>query len=96
MSLQDWERDVLNRQRNIVFPDTVLNQGRFFRHAFSNHGTWTFAQQLGILLVLLGMIGTLGFMGVSLFGTALATRGLLVDPAPAVKRRRGYRRSGRT
>ena len=28
MSLKDWERDVINRQRNIVFPDTNLNEER--------------------------------------------------------------------
>ena len=32
MSLKDWERDVTNRQRNIVFPDTNLNEGRFYRN----------------------------------------------------------------
>jgi hypothetical protein len=35
MSLTDWERDVLNRQRNIVFPDTILNEGRFYRNIAS-------------------------------------------------------------
>ena len=31
MKLSDFQRDIVNRQRNIVFPDTVLNEGRFLR-----------------------------------------------------------------
>jgi hypothetical protein len=35
MKKQEWEQDIINRQRNIVFPDTVLNEGRFYRNLFS-------------------------------------------------------------
>ncbi|HKR94670.1 MAG TPA: hypothetical protein VJW55_04890 [Candidatus Angelobacter sp.] len=32
MNQQEWERDVNDRQRNIVFPDTMLNETRFYRN----------------------------------------------------------------
>ena len=40
MSLKDWERDVINRQRNIVFPDTVLNEARFYRNIASGQAIY--------------------------------------------------------
>jgi hypothetical protein len=51
MSLQEWERDVRNRQRNIVFPDTVLNEGRFYRNIFSGAAQLNSTQRIGILLL---------------------------------------------
>jgi hypothetical protein len=52
MSLQDWERDVLNRQRNIVFPDTNLNEGRFYRNIASGKAVFSVGQKVSLLLVL--------------------------------------------
>lgn len=53
MSLKDWERDVLNRQRNIVFPDTVLNQGRFYRNIASGKAVFSRGQRVSLLLLVL-------------------------------------------
>ena len=51
MSLQEWERDVLNRQRNIVFPDTNLNQGRFYRNIASGKAVFSRGQKVSLLLI---------------------------------------------
>src|SRR3979409_756795 len=51
MSLQEWERDVLNRQRNIVFPDTNLNEGRFYRNIASGKAVFSRGQRITRLLV---------------------------------------------
>src|SRR4051812_16892833 len=50
MSQQEWERDVINRQRNIVFPDTVLNEGRLFRNVVSSSRP-TLVHRIGIFLI---------------------------------------------
>ena len=51
MSLQAWERDVLNRQRNIVFPDTNLNEGRFYRNIASGKAVFSAGQKVSLLLI---------------------------------------------
>jgi hypothetical protein len=51
MSLKDWERDVLNRQRNIVFPDTNLNEGRFYRNIASGKAVFSVGQKVSLLLI---------------------------------------------
>jgi hypothetical protein len=51
MSLQAWERDVLNRQRNIVFPDTNLNEGRFYRNIASGKAVFNRGQKASLLLI---------------------------------------------
>jgi hypothetical protein len=51
MNLQEWERDVLNRQRNIVFPDTVLNEGRFYRNIASGKAVFSRRQKVSLLLI---------------------------------------------
>lgn len=51
MTLQEWERDVRNRQRNIVFPDTVLNEGRFYRNIASGNAIFTRGQRLSVLFM---------------------------------------------
>jgi hypothetical protein len=53
MSLKEWERDVLNRQRNIVFPDTNLNGGRFYRNIASGKAVFSVAQKASLLLIVL-------------------------------------------
>jgi len=53
MSLKEWERDVINRQRNIVFPDTNLNQGRFYRNIASGRAVFGRGQKVGLLLIVL-------------------------------------------
>ncbi|HXA83999.1 MAG TPA: hypothetical protein VNZ47_02920 [Candidatus Dormibacteraeota bacterium] len=51
MSLKKWERDVLNRQRNIVFPDTVLNEGRFYRNIVYEKAVFSRGQKVSLLIV---------------------------------------------
>ncbi|MGB9119435.1 MAG: hypothetical protein WCE73_02340 [Candidatus Angelobacter sp.] len=53
MSLKDWERDVLNRQRNIVFPDTNLNEGRYYRNIASGKAIFSVGQKVSLLIILL-------------------------------------------
>jgi hypothetical protein len=52
MTLQEWERDVINRQRNIVFPDTILNEGRFYRNIASGKAIFTIGQKVSLLMIL--------------------------------------------
>jgi hypothetical protein len=53
MSVKDWERDVINRQRNIVFPDTVLNEGRFYRNIVYGKALQTTGLKLSVLALLI-------------------------------------------
>jgi len=53
MSLKDWERDVINRQRNVVFPDTNLNEGRFYRNIASGKAVFSRGQKFCLLVILL-------------------------------------------
>jgi hypothetical protein len=53
MSLQEWERDVRNRQRNIVFPDTNLNEGRYYRNIASGKAIFSIGQKAGLLIIVL-------------------------------------------
>lgn len=123
MSLKDWERDVLNRQRNIVFPDTNLNEGRFYRNIASGKAVFSWGQKISLLLILafflavnaVDFAGQISFVisrrahirtwGVwpsissfiwLFFWIFLTVKALLPQPAPARKRRRGYRQSGKS
>jgi hypothetical protein len=51
MSLKKWERDVLNRQRNIVFPDTNLNEGRFYRNIASGNAVFSRGQKISLVIM---------------------------------------------
>jgi hypothetical protein len=51
MNRQEWEQDVLNRQRNIVFPDTNLNEGRFYRNMASGKAIFTTGQRVSLLVI---------------------------------------------
>jgi predicted phage tail protein len=51
MSLQAWERDIINRQRNIVFPDTVMNQGRYYRNIASGKAVYALGQKVSLLII---------------------------------------------
>jgi len=53
MSVKDWERDVINRQRNIVFPDTNLNEGRFYRNIASGRAVFSVGQKVCLLTIVL-------------------------------------------
>jgi hypothetical protein len=56
VTLKDWERDIINRQRNIVFPDTVLNEGRFYRN-LTIAGQQSLIVKIGSILLALFFIG---------------------------------------
>jgi|SRR5579859_1342303 len=66
MTLKEWERDVINRQRNIVFPDTVLNEGRFYRNLTSGKAVFSVGQKTCLLLLCLyfASIAALALAGV--------------------------------
>jgi hypothetical protein len=53
MGLKEWERDVLNRQRNIVFPDTNLNEGRFYRNVASGKAVFSVGQKICLAIIVL-------------------------------------------
>jgi len=49
----EWLRDIDRRQRNVVFPDTVQNEGRLWRNAWSGQQSLNFAQWAGVLVMFL-------------------------------------------
>jgi hypothetical protein len=53
VTLKDFERDVINRQRNIVFPDTVLNEARFYRNIASGQAIYRPMLKLSVIALLL-------------------------------------------
>jgi hypothetical protein len=53
MSLKEWERGVINRQRNIVFPDTNLNEGRYYWNIASGKAIFSVGQKVSLLIILL-------------------------------------------
>lgn len=50
----DWMRDVEQRQRNIVFPDTAANEARFWRGLSATK--LTLPQIVGIVLMVAGPV----------------------------------------
>ena len=69
MARNDWIEDIRNRQRNIVFPDTVLNQGRFYRNIVYGHTPLNPVQRAGILILgLLILAGACLFCAESIAG----------------------------
>jgi hypothetical protein len=75
MSLQAWERDVINRQRNIVFPDTNLNEGRFYRNLASGKSVFSVGQKVSLLLIVafFVVVNAVDFAGS--IGPVIARRG---------------------
>jgi hypothetical protein len=51
MNQQEWEQDILNRQRNIVFPDTNLNEGRFYRNIASGKAVFSRGQKVSLAIM---------------------------------------------
>jgi hypothetical protein len=83
--VEEWELDLLNRQRNIVFPDTVLNEGRFFRNVVSGQIPLNAVQKFGVLLITApfiatGCIGTALVIGDLLTAQGVFDRGLFLIP----------------
>jgi len=47
----EWLRDIEARQRNIVFPDTAANEGRFWRNLYEGKQKLTRLQAVGIAIM---------------------------------------------
>ena len=86
----EFLRDIDARQRNIVFPDTASNEGRFWRNVVSGKQKLTGVQVAGIAIVFLALAGAFygyaslqmsmsGIQG-SLWTRILGTFGGLVIP----------------
>ena len=54
----EWLHDIEARQRNVVFPDTAANEGRFWRNIIRGNRRLTTVQKIGI--------GVLALMAISL------------------------------
>jgi hypothetical protein len=55
-SNKEWLHDVEMRQRNIVFPDTMKNEARFWRNLMDSKGRLSATQIIGISLMYLALI----------------------------------------
>ena len=75
---EDWARDIEARQSNVVFPDTVQNEARFWRN-LGNH-PWTPVTKVSLALLGLFVFGFLGRLIVAVFqaGAAVALRAMVV------------------
>ncbi len=58
----EWLRDVDRNQRNTVFPDTVRNEGRFWRNLYSSKGKLSLAQWTGVVVLVIFFAGNLVFL----------------------------------
>jgi hypothetical protein len=76
MNQQKWERDVLNRQRNIVFPDTNLNEGRFYRNIVYDNAVFSRGQKVSLVVVPIYLLMVITMAFVSLISEADAGNGL--------------------
>jgi hypothetical protein len=56
---RDWLRDVDAWQRNVVFPDTAENEGRFWRNIISGKQRLSLPQVVGILLIAVAVVAVL-------------------------------------
>jgi hypothetical protein len=71
---QEWEQEIRDRQRNIVFPDTVRNEGNFYRAALRGKTPLGPAQRFGLFLL------AIPFFGGGCFGLAGAIGSFLKSP----------------
>jgi hypothetical protein len=53
---EDWMRSVKASQRNIVFPDTAINEARFWRNIVSGKQHLSIPQILGIGLICVALV----------------------------------------
>jgi hypothetical protein len=63
-SRAQWMRDLENRQRNVVFPDTVQNEARFWRNLGST--SWKTSTKIGLSLLAVIVGGRLAFLAVEI------------------------------
>jgi len=52
-------RDIDSRQRNVVFPDTLQNEGRFWRNLWASKESLSVAQWIGVLIMFFGLVACL-------------------------------------
>jgi len=57
---RQWQDDLVQRQRNIVFPDTVENEGRFWRGILRGEIRLNTFQKIGAAIVVLLAVGMWG------------------------------------
>lgn len=57
---RQWQDDLVQRQRNIVFPDTVENEGRFWRGILRGETRLNTFQKIGAAIVLVLAAGIWG------------------------------------
>jgi protein-S-isoprenylcysteine O-methyltransferase Ste14 len=57
MNKHVWLQDLRNRQRNTVFPDTVVNQGNFYRNMLAKKARFNPVQRAGLVVMSLFLIG---------------------------------------
>src|SRR5579863_1360231 len=53
---QEWREDVDASQRNVIFPDTVRNEGRLWRNLRDGKQKLTIVQGIGVAVVFLSVI----------------------------------------
>lgn len=53
---QDWLNDINARQRNVVFPDAVQNEGRFWRNIWSGKQLPSGSQWVAIVVLLAAVV----------------------------------------
>jgi uncharacterized membrane protein YdjX (TVP38/TMEM64 family) len=53
---EEWLRDVYDRQRNTVFPDTAANEARFWRNLFNGTRTLSGVQIAGVLVLAVAVL----------------------------------------
>jgi hypothetical protein len=56
---EEWEQDIRARQKNVVFPDTVQNEGRFWRNLINGKQKLTLVQVVGLALIFLTLVAIL-------------------------------------
>ena len=56
MRREDWEQDLRERQRNLVFPDTVRNEGIFLRSLLRSNRPLPAAQRIGLFLIAIPLL----------------------------------------
>src|SRR5215470_14155877 len=75
MRREEWEQDLRDRQRNIVFPDTVRNQTNFYRGLLRGNSPLATAQRVGLVL-----LGVPAFVG-GCFGLAISITSFRESPS---------------
>jgi hypothetical protein len=58
---EEWLQDIEARQRNVVFPDTVNNEARFWRNIIEGKQKLSTVQRVGIGLMVL-VVGVIAFV----------------------------------